>query len=124
MKIETLHYADSKRDSVVVSHGGGSITVLPWPCATWHAEPVAAWIASNGGAIPDAPAPALSYAQLRSAAYPSIGDQIDAIAKMAEALRDVGASLPAATVEWLEARAAVKAAYPKAQLAALQPAAE
>lgn len=47
----------------------------------------------------------------RSAAYPSIGDQLDAIAKGFAALTPE--SLPQETRDWLAQLAAVKAAHPK-----------
>jgi hypothetical protein len=49
----------------------------------------------------------------RRASYPPIGDQLDAIMLGFRAMIDEGASLPAATVAWVEACEAVKAAHPK-----------
>lgn len=55
----------------------------------------------------------IPYSDLRAAAYPALGDQLDAAMKGFRALIDAGATLPAATVEWVEACEAVKAAHPK-----------
>lgn len=55
----------------------------------------------------------IPYGDLRAAAYPALGDQLDAAMKGFRALLDAGATLPAATVEWVEACEAVKAAHPK-----------
>lgn len=52
--------------------------------------------------------------RLRQAAYMPIGDQLDAIADMARALREQGFSLPPKTAEWLEHCERVKAQHPKA----------
>lgn len=49
----------------------------------------------------------------RRAAYPPMGDQLDAIARSLTALADAGADLPAETRLWINACAAVKARYPK-----------
>lgn len=53
------------------------------------------------------------YGPLRSAAYPDIGEQLDAVFKLAEALKDQGFTLPEATLQWIEKCRAVKTVYPK-----------
>lgn len=53
------------------------------------------------------------YGDLRAAAYPDAGDQLDAIMKGFRALLNAGVSLPTDTVAWVEACEAVKAAHPK-----------
>jgi len=54
-----------------------------------------------------------NYAGLRSAEYPKQGDQLDAVFKLAKALREAGIELPADTLAWIERCEAVKAKYPK-----------
>ena len=56
------------------------------------------------------------YRARRRAEYPANGDQLDAIYKMAVALRDAGIDLPADTVIWLANIEAVKSKYPKVPL--------
>lgn len=53
------------------------------------------------------------YRKLRAKAYPSLGEQFDAVYKMAVALRDHGVSLPQETLDWLEAVEQVKKTYKK-----------
>lgn len=53
------------------------------------------------------------HGPLRRKEYPSIGDQLDAIAKMAVALRDQGFVLPPETLAWIDQCEAVKGRYPK-----------
>lgn len=50
---------------------------------------------------------------LRQAAYMPVGDQLDAIADLARALREQGFSLPPKTADWLEHCERVKALHPK-----------
>lgn len=52
------------------------------------------------------------YRKLRAAEYPKVGDQIDAIYKMALALQGTQ-ELPPETLQWMSQVAAVKAKYPK-----------
>lgn len=54
-----------------------------------------------------------AYRIHRADAYPSIGDQLDAVWKGMIALRDAGIELPADTLGWLDEVAAVKDQYPK-----------
>ncbi len=56
------------------------------------------------------------YRVRRRSEYPASGDQLDAVYKMATALRDSGVQLPADTLAWLDQVAAVKAKYPKVPL--------
>lgn len=49
---------------------------------------------------------------MRQKAYPSIGDQLDAVYKLTEALQGV-IELPPEVLVWLEDIKAVKASYPK-----------
>lgn len=55
------------------------------------------------------------YRVRRRSEYPVAGDQLDAIYKMATALRDSGVQLPQDTLDWLSQVDAVKAKYPKPQ---------
>lgn len=52
------------------------------------------------------------YRKHRGAAYPPVGDALDAIAKGFRALAE-GKPLPAETLAWIEACEAVKATYRK-----------
>lgn len=92
---------------------GGSVTANTreaWEAVVWEdprekpgwEDLVAAW--------PDADVS--MYAQKRIDEYPPISDQIDAIKKGFDALRDSGIELPAATTEWLDSIQAVKDKYP------------
>lgn len=54
------------------------------------------------------------YGPLRAAAYPPVGDQLDAVVKLANALHEQGISLPPEVMEWVEACMTVKRRYPKA----------
>ena len=49
----------------------------------------------------------------RQAAYPSVGDQLDAIYKLAQALQDQGVSLPDDVHSWIAQCAEVKRRFPK-----------
>lgn len=57
-----------------------------------------------------------SYIEQRLDAYPEIGDQLDALADLAAALRAQGITLPPKAETWLEEIQVVKANYPKAPL--------
>lgn len=50
---------------------------------------------------------------LRAAAYPPVGDQLDAIMKMAHALHEQGISLPPEVMEWVDRCLEVKRRFPK-----------
>ncbi len=50
---------------------------------------------------------------LRAAAYPSIGDQLDAVMQLADFLLHDGNELPPKVVEWINNCKAVKAKVPK-----------
>lgn len=54
-----------------------------------------------------------SYVPLRSAAYPQIGEQLDAIYKLAASLQAQGIELPEETLQWIDKCREVKARYPK-----------
>ena len=49
----------------------------------------------------------------RGREYPPVTDQIDALFKMAQALRDQGITLPAETLKWIDTIEKVKAKFPK-----------
>lgn len=49
----------------------------------------------------------------RKAAYPDIGDQLDAIMKLAQHLQGSGVTLPSEVQQWVSACQAVKDRYPK-----------
>lgn len=53
------------------------------------------------------------YDRLRREAYPEVGEQLDAIAKLAAALREQGVPLPEETSRWLDRCLSVKKKYPK-----------
>ena len=53
------------------------------------------------------------YAPLRAAAYPPVGEQLDAIMKMAQALKAQGISLPAEAYTWIDQCEQVKARFKK-----------
>jgi len=53
------------------------------------------------------------YAPLRAAAYPALGDQLDAVLKLAQALHQKGIELPDETRAWIEKCEEVKQRYPK-----------
>jgi len=53
------------------------------------------------------------YAPLRRHAYPPIGEQLDAVLKMAQALQAQGIELPDETQAWVAQCQAVKQRYAK-----------
>lgn len=53
------------------------------------------------------------YRKLRAKAYPSLGEQLDAVYKMTVALRDQGIQLPEETSDWLLSVEQVKKTYKK-----------
>lgn len=53
------------------------------------------------------------YRPLRATAYPPIGDQLDAIYKLAQALAVQGFVIPAEVQAWIDKCKKVKATYPK-----------
>ena len=53
------------------------------------------------------------YAPLRRQAYPPVGEQLDAIMKMALALRVQGTPLPVETEAWIDKCIEVKETYKK-----------
>jgi len=53
------------------------------------------------------------YGPLRAAAYPKLGDQLDAVMKLARALRDQGIVLPQEVCDWVAACESVKQRYAK-----------
>jgi len=53
------------------------------------------------------------YRAMRQKAYPPIGDQLDAVMKLANVLGAYGIALPLETREWIEACQKVKDQYPK-----------
>ena len=56
---------------------------------------------------------AVPYDSARSNAYPSFGDQLDAILELAQALRDNGFPLPPKAAAWVAQCERVKAQHPK-----------
>lgn len=54
------------------------------------------------------------YGPLRAKAYPQINDQLDAVFKMAKALKEQGISLPPETLDWIDKCQAVKDTFTKA----------
>jgi len=55
----------------------------------------------------------VNYTYNRMIQYPPVGEQIDAIFKMAKALQEQGITLPEATSTWINSVQNVKDAYPK-----------
>lgn len=53
------------------------------------------------------------YSAARAPAYPQVGDQLDAILSLAQALRDQGFELPPKAAAWVEQCEQVKARHPK-----------
>lgn len=53
------------------------------------------------------------YRKRRKAEYPSTGEQLDAVMKLADALQEQGVSLPEETRQWIENCKEVKAKYRK-----------
>lgn len=53
------------------------------------------------------------YQRLREPEYPATGSQLDAIFKMAQALKETGVVLHADTEKWIEQCQAVKDKFPK-----------
>lgn len=53
-----------------------------------------------------------SYQEKRKADYPDIGDQLDAVFKLAEFLQESGYVLPAEVQHWISACRAVKNRHP------------
>lgn len=54
-----------------------------------------------------------NYSDIRKASYPATGEQLDAVFKLAKALRDAGIELPADTLAWIEQCQSIKDQYPK-----------
>jgi len=52
------------------------------------------------------------YRELRRAAYPPLGDQLDAVYKLAKHLQEKGESLPAEVCDWVEQCRLVKEKFP------------
>jgi hypothetical protein len=52
----------------------------------------------------------------RTAAYPPVGDALDAIAKLVRAMIDAGQPVPAEALAWVEACERVKATYRKPEV--------
>lgn len=55
----------------------------------------------------------VNYTYNRMIQYPPIGEQLDAVFKMAKALQEQGITLPDATSAWITNLQAVKDKYPK-----------
>jgi len=53
------------------------------------------------------------YKPLRISAYPSVGDQLDVLVKLAASLRDQGIVLPADVLAWIDQCEQVKRRHPK-----------
>lgn len=53
------------------------------------------------------------YQPLRAAAYPHVGEQLDAVYKLAVALQNQGIELPPETQEWIQKCQSVKEKYKK-----------
>lgn len=55
----------------------------------------------------------MEYDKRREREYPKIGDQVDAIMKLANHLRQQGADLPTEVCEWVDKCLEVKRRHPK-----------
>ena len=53
------------------------------------------------------------HSTARQAAYPDIGDQLDAVLEMAAALKAQGVALPKKTLDWIAQCESVKVRHPK-----------
>lgn len=53
------------------------------------------------------------YKLQRVAAYPDVGEQLDAVFKLAVALQEQGMQLPEATEKWVGDLQAIKQTFPK-----------
>lgn len=53
------------------------------------------------------------YRKLRREAYPPMGEQLDAVVKLAQAMREQGVELPPETEAWINRCLAVKSKFPK-----------
>ena len=53
------------------------------------------------------------YVLLRQKEYPKIGDQLDAVLKLAISLKAQGITLDSSTESWINSCVAVKSLYPK-----------
>lgn len=53
------------------------------------------------------------YRPLRKQAYPPVGDQLDAVMKLAQAMRNTGVELPPEVNAWIDKCQQVKATYRK-----------
>ena len=56
------------------------------------------------------------HGPLRAKEYPSIGDQLDAIFKLASSLQDQGIAMPPDVLDWLDKCRSVKDKYKPAPL--------
>ncbi|MCX5592788.1 hypothetical protein [Alcaligenes endophyticus] len=56
-----------------------------------------------------------NYAERRRQEYPDIGDQLDAVFKLAQHMRETGQKLPPDVGKWVDECAAVKQKYPAAK---------
>jgi hypothetical protein len=66
------------------------------------------------GIVQQAPEePVYNYTYRRMKAYPEIGEQLDAIFKLAKALHAQGIIIPSDTLNWLDEVQSVKDTYPK-----------
>lgn len=55
----------------------------------------------------------VDYRKLRKQAYPAVGDQLDAVMKLAAALKEQGIPLPEETERWISRCQEVKTKYQK-----------
>lgn len=102
MKAYTVYSADGKivrtghcLDSVFALQAGEGETVVDGIVEQVVSEPI------------------LNYTAKRSAAYPGIGSQLDAIFKGLKSLNDSGTPLPQETVDWINSLQLVKDTFPK-----------
>jgi hypothetical protein len=56
MRIVAMRYTNASRTQLDVETDRGRIA-LPWPCETWHREPIEAWLAEGNEIAPYEPPP-------------------------------------------------------------------
>lgn len=54
MSIQTIQYTSAEKTAIQVTQTDGGQYTAPWPCRTWHAEEIQAWLDAGN---PIAPAP-------------------------------------------------------------------
>jgi hypothetical protein len=71
------------------------------------------WIYQDGSFVFSPIVIEKSYRIKRAESYPPVGNQLDAIMKMAMVLKEQNIPLPQETIDWIDSCLAVKDQYPK-----------